>query len=152
KKGIKVEDTIKAFDLCHRLGIMTHAFLMIGAPDETEQDLLKTCQMLKRIKPYSWRLLTVTPVPGSAIFDDTINKDSTRTIDYACSDALMNNKKNIIPLKLKFLTKGKIIEYSKKIHRICILVNIKRILGSWHDFKLAIKYSKWAFNKIFNNY
>ena len=35
RKGIKVEQTIKAFDLCHEHGIGALAFVMLGAPVET---------------------------------------------------------------------------------------------------------------------
>jgi anaerobic magnesium-protoporphyrin IX monomethyl ester cyclase len=35
RKGIKIEQTIKAFDLCHEHGIGTLAFVMLGAPVET---------------------------------------------------------------------------------------------------------------------
>ena len=34
QKKIKVEDTIRAFDLCREFGIGTHAFMMLGAPIE----------------------------------------------------------------------------------------------------------------------
>ena len=53
RKGIKVEQTIKAFDLCHEHGIGTLAFVMLGAPVETREDLEATVRLVERIRPES---------------------------------------------------------------------------------------------------
>lgn len=71
RKGIKVEQTIAAYDLCRDMGIGTHAFIMLGAPIETKEDLDETVRLVERIRPNSVSVSVTTPAPGTDLFDYT---------------------------------------------------------------------------------
>ncbi|HUT55644.1 MAG TPA: radical SAM protein [bacterium] len=68
RKSIKVEETIRAFDLCHEMAIGTHAFIMLGAPVETRDDLEATVRLVERIKTESVSVSLTTPAPGSDLY------------------------------------------------------------------------------------
>ncbi len=71
RKGIKVDQTIRAFDLCRELGIGTHAFIMLGAPVETREDLEQTVSLVERIRPNSVSVSITTPAPGTDLYEQT---------------------------------------------------------------------------------
>lgn len=75
RKGIKVEQTIQAFDLCHEHGVGTLAFVMLGAPVETREDLEATVKLIERIRPDSLSFSIATPGPGNALHDYAIEND-----------------------------------------------------------------------------
>jgi len=72
KKGIKVEQTERAFALCRELGVGTHAFIMLGAPDETRDDLDATVRLIERIRPNTLSMSVTTPAPGTALHERVI--------------------------------------------------------------------------------
>jgi len=71
RKQIKVAQTITAFELCHELGIGTHAFIMLGAPVETKDDLAATIELVRKIKTQSLSVSITTPAPGTDLYEYT---------------------------------------------------------------------------------
>lgn len=58
----------KAFSNSIRAGIIPNAFLMIGFPDETEADIRKTIEFVKKTKAIGLCLSVFTPYPGTALY------------------------------------------------------------------------------------
>ena len=71
KKGERVEQFIKAFDIARKLEIKTYASFVVGAPTETDDDLQKTYQLIERIKPDYKSMNIFTGLPGSELYDFT---------------------------------------------------------------------------------
>lgn len=69
KKGIKVNQIKKAFELCNKIGIETVGFFMLGYPGETIKTIEKTIKLAHAIKPDFVTFNLFTPLPGSEIFD-----------------------------------------------------------------------------------
>jgi len=70
KKGIKVEQTIKAFDICRKYGLRTVATIMVGNPGEGVEDLELTGKLLKRIRPDFYAAYYTTPFPGTDLYEE----------------------------------------------------------------------------------
>jgi anaerobic magnesium-protoporphyrin IX monomethyl ester cyclase len=68
-KGITVEQSIKAAELCHKYGIPIHANILAGIPGETDEDYELTYRLLSRIKPDYMYYNTLSPFPGTRIHD-----------------------------------------------------------------------------------
>jgi radical SAM superfamily enzyme YgiQ (UPF0313 family) len=68
-KNAKVENTIKAFDLCHDVGVKTWATIIIGSPREQRQDIEMTEKLLQRIKPDYLEVFYLTPYRGTVLYD-----------------------------------------------------------------------------------
>jgi radical SAM superfamily enzyme YgiQ (UPF0313 family) len=75
KKGINVEDTIRAFASCKKAGLRTLATIMVGNPDEQLQDLEKTRTLLKKIKPDLCAAYYTTPFPGTELYEEAERKN-----------------------------------------------------------------------------
>ncbi len=111
RKNIKVEQTIAAFDLCRQMGVGTHAFLMLGAPEETREELEMTVRLVERIRPNSVSIAVTTPAPGTALFDKVIEMGAYNIENPEDSDYLYN----LQPIRLAHLTRRDLAETEKRI-------------------------------------
>jgi radical SAM superfamily enzyme YgiQ (UPF0313 family) len=58
-------DVVKAFEVAHECELHTSAFVMIGLPDETRDDLFATIDLLATIQPGRFRWSVFFPFPGT---------------------------------------------------------------------------------------
>jgi anaerobic magnesium-protoporphyrin IX monomethyl ester cyclase len=117
-KTIKLEQTKNAFKLCHKYGIEPTANVMIGAPEETLDDLDRTYKLIKQIKPDDIAVYFCTAIPGKYIYDyavehDLLNKD----IDWIEFDTARNREEEHVNMKLLNVTLDDLKRYKKKILR-----------------------------------
>lgn len=71
-KGIKIEQIEKAFEYCRRHKMRTLANIMIGNPEEKMEDVEKTAQIIKKIRPSYVNYSFLVPFPGTYIYDVAI--------------------------------------------------------------------------------
>jgi anaerobic magnesium-protoporphyrin IX monomethyl ester cyclase len=100
RKGIKVEQTIEAFDLCHEYGIGTLAFVMLGAPVETREDLEATVRLIERIRPDSLSFSIATPGPGNALHEYAVENKLRNVTVVEDNDYQYNTN----PIKLSLVS------------------------------------------------
>lgn len=65
---------VRAFATAHEAGLHTSAFLMLGLPLETWDDMDATIDLVARIKPGRFRWSVFYPFPGTAIYDLCVAK------------------------------------------------------------------------------
>jgi len=114
KKGTKVEEIVRAFDVCNKAEIYTHAYIIVGTPVETKSDLKKTVKLLKRIRPSSVGVSRLTPMRGSYLYDfaeehGLINIKRSEDWDYYA---------NSYPLSLEHLSSKDLDEYTDIINAV----------------------------------
>ncbi|MGB2897144.1 MAG: radical SAM protein, partial [Anaerolineales bacterium] len=68
RKGTRVEQVVHAFELCRQVGIIARANIMIGAPEETAQDVQETIRLIKEIKPDLIAVSVTTPIVGTDLY------------------------------------------------------------------------------------
>jgi len=68
KKDITVENVKRTFSLTKQAGLKSLMFIMVGFPEEQEEDIKKTADLLADVKPDKCRIHIVTPMPGSELF------------------------------------------------------------------------------------
>lgn len=68
KKDTEVAQIVRAFDLCHKVGIRPYASIMVGNPEEDESDVLLTKRLIKRIKAVYTSVGFCQPIPGSELY------------------------------------------------------------------------------------
>jgi anaerobic magnesium-protoporphyrin IX monomethyl ester cyclase len=76
----------RAFKLCRKAGILTQAYVMVGYPDETAEEIGQTRKLLRRIGADLLHLSILTPYPGTAVekvFRDKGLLDETRWENYS---------------------------------------------------------------------
>ncbi|MFO8055858.1 MAG: radical SAM protein [bacterium] len=111
RKGIKLEQTVKAFETCHRLGIGTHAFIMLGAPVETPADLEMTANLVRSIRPDSVSISITTPAPGTDLYYQVIESGLYNLSSHEESDYYFNER----PIKLPYLSPLELAEAGRAI-------------------------------------
>ncbi|MBP9560390.1 MAG: radical SAM protein [Syntrophorhabdaceae bacterium] len=104
------KDIENAFDIAHRFGLHTSAFVMIGLPHEKKEDIMETVGLISRIKPGRFRWSLFFPFIGTRAYD--IAKEAGQ-IDFRKIDELDNftddtcmdlgEEENLIVEKLKDL-------------------------------------------------
>jgi len=69
KKGITHEKVRKAAKLFNKHGIFWSAYFMMGLPNETEEDIYKTLEFMKDIRPGYASIGVYEPYPGTELFE-----------------------------------------------------------------------------------
>ncbi len=72
KKNITLDQIRRAATLMEKHKIEWKAFLMIGFPEETKEDIRKTERLIREINPSGIVLSIFTPYPGSELYDRAI--------------------------------------------------------------------------------
>lgn len=75
RKGETNDDVKRAVNLLRRVGIKSHAFFMIGLPDETPEDIALSKQLILEARPDHVEINMVTPYPGTDIFKALMPQD-----------------------------------------------------------------------------
>ncbi len=83
RKQITPVQVVKAFTLAQKYKIITQAYLMIGHPTETVEDVLKSIALIKRINPDFIFASMVTAFPGTELFDEAIQKGFIKKGDWS---------------------------------------------------------------------
>ena len=74
RKGSTPDDARRAFAICRRVGIRALANFMIGIPDETEDDAEMSFRLARELRPDHVVVTFTTPLPGSDLFDESLEK------------------------------------------------------------------------------
>ncbi len=117
RKGVRVEEIVSTFAECHKVGIKPYAFLMLGAPIETRDDMEATYRLVRRIKPYNWLTSTTTPLPGNDLYEYAKKRGIIKIQKWEDFDNARNNLTDTDPMELDHITGADIREYRNRINR-----------------------------------
>ncbi len=141
QKDITVERIADTFANCRRVGIRPCASIMLGAPPETREDLDKTYQMVKTIKPFNWHVHVTTPICGSYLYDQAKSEERFDPgADYSVYESTGNINRLSLPMKLDSLSVDDIAEYRNRINRYMKFRVLFRGLvdpSLWKEFVLS---------------
>lgn len=68
KRGIKIDEAIKCFQLTKEVGIPTSANFLIGAPEETKEEITDTIKLAIKLDPEYAQFSILTPYPNSSFY------------------------------------------------------------------------------------
>ena len=74
KKTQTTDECVLAMKNLRKHGIESHAFIMVGFPDETEETFKQTMDFIPILKPDGVIFSIFTPYPGSDIYDECKEK------------------------------------------------------------------------------
>ncbi len=74
KKGITVDMTKDTFRLMNKVGIESHAHMMLGCPGETWKSIDQTIKFIKEINPTTVTFNAFTLFPGAEIYEEVKKK------------------------------------------------------------------------------
>jgi len=81
-KKITIERAVQAVKICRKVGISPFCFFLVGAPIETENDIMETISAAKKINPDIVGISFLTPFPGSKLYDYAIENNLLLTEDF----------------------------------------------------------------------
>jgi anaerobic magnesium-protoporphyrin IX monomethyl ester cyclase len=103
-------DIERAFDVAHKFGLHTSAFVMIGLPYEEKKDIMDTVKLLARIQPGRFRWSLFFPFIGTRAYDIArdagfIDFERMRVLDNFTDETCMTlgDDVNLLVEKLKSL-------------------------------------------------
>lgn len=86
KKGVTVDKVKQVFQWGREVGLERRSFFLIGMPNETEEDLRATEQLIDDIQPDIFGVTILCPYPGSDLYDPVTMKNW----DWSCADEYSN--------------------------------------------------------------
>ncbi|MFC1727327.1 B12-binding domain-containing radical SAM protein [Patescibacteria group bacterium] len=81
-KKLSLKDVITAIQKCRKLGILTMAFFMIGNPEETKAEIMKTIDFSLKLDSDLALFSVVTPFPGTRIFKKLKSEGKIKTFNW----------------------------------------------------------------------
>lgn len=106
-KRTKPEQAIDTIRMTYEAGIMTLPSFIIGFPDEEEEDLRQTVELIKAIQPYSnAKAFFLSPLIGTQLYSYLIEKDVLKKVEHTGQldtqwNEVKNNYSNIPTKELK---------------------------------------------------
>lgn len=79
-KGITLQQTEKAFEICRDLRIRTGAYFMLGVLPETREDMEMTYRFVRKLRPSFSLVFLFMPLPGSELYEEYVS--SGHRFDY----------------------------------------------------------------------
>ena len=74
KKTQTTDECVQAMKNLRKHGIESHAFIMVGFPDETEETFKQTMDFIPKLNPDGVIFSIFTPYPGSDIYNECVDK------------------------------------------------------------------------------
>ncbi len=138
-KQITIREVIEAFRLCKEFRIPTQVFFMLGHPNETREDLLRTQEIIRRIKPDYLFISIVIPLPGTEYYQQfaqiASEKELTNFLCFNGSPTWLAHQ-NIEPIFLQKLQRKLYISYAFSLSRIW---NFIKGLYNFNQVKYYVK-------------
>jgi radical SAM superfamily enzyme YgiQ (UPF0313 family) len=151
RKSIKIKQIKRAFALCKKYKIKTHAFFMLGSPGETRVTLKMTEKLINEIEPNTLYLFTTTPLLGTDLYKKCKRKGILNLKSYAHLDYRGFFEKDL-PIKLENINYDDIIAFKNKILKRrrfkFLLSNLIDVVNDMiHEKSLKKAIFKWRFYK-----
>jgi anaerobic magnesium-protoporphyrin IX monomethyl ester cyclase len=82
RKGITVEQTIRAFSWAREIGLLTVASVILGFPGETKETAWETIKLVEKIQPDDIGIYVATPYPGTPLYDNVKEQGLLKITDF----------------------------------------------------------------------
>lgn len=143
-----VEEITESIRVIHEHGIMIHGMFVIGAENDTVQTVKQTVDFALKNKIDTVQIASLTPLPGTPIFDKMAREDRLLTRDWSLYDGMhvVYRPKNMSPYEMQ----KAVLLASKKFYSLyqCtkMLINpdfvsflVKVMIGRWKDAKIQAR-------------
>lgn len=86
-KGTTIEQIKKVFKWSKEVGLLRRAYLMVGFPDETPEDVKLTFKLAEELDPDVVGMTILCPFPGTTLYDSNLYKE----VDWSKADEYRND-------------------------------------------------------------
>jgi len=104
-KGTTVDQAREAFQICREFGFRTHAYVLLGSPEESKQTLVETEELVDELKPNTVHISIYTPLLGTELADQCEAEGRITVKNYADLDYyLKDTSTGDPPIKIPGIT------------------------------------------------
>lgn len=82
KPGVTLEDVIRIRKVAKRIGIKLHFLMIVGLPNDNLSGVYGTLKYLLKLRPESLGITSITPYPGTRLFEEASNKGMISNFDW----------------------------------------------------------------------
>lgn len=93
-KGTTVEQAREAFQICREFGFRTHAYVLLGSPNESKDSLRATEDLVAELNPNTVHISIYTPLLGTALADQCAREGRTRIKDFSDMDYYLKKSRS----------------------------------------------------------
>jgi len=148
-KGITLEQTRRAFSLCKKYRIRTHAYIILGLPRETQTTLQETLALVSEISPTTLQVSIATPLVGTDLYRECQENGYLNLASYTGAD-YYSRRRESQPITLDHLNYDELLKTRTRLLRArrpqVILNNITEICK---DFARERSLNKIVFRASF---
>jgi radical SAM superfamily enzyme YgiQ (UPF0313 family) len=153
KKGITIKQIRDTFEMCRRVGMQTHAFIMIGYPRETRETIEKTIRLTQEIADWA-SFNAVNIIKGTELYDLAVRENYyiSKPMDFLSGQSERENYCNSPELPTSEILRLTSLAYKRFYLRPRHILRLLTIMirdGNLLSFVTIILY---ALRKIFGKY
>lgn len=142
KKNTTQKQIEKVFNWSKEVGIESVAYVMVGIPTETINEIENTIKLLKKIEPDNIKCNVLIPYPGSQLYKNMVKYDKLE--DY-WKEITISGKDKETPLANKKLSRNELLKKRNQINRMSyfrLKTNLFKInkIKSIDDIKRTINF------------
>lgn len=147
KKGITVEQTIRAVKMSKKAGLDVTAHCVLGFPGETEATIRETIQLVKKLPVDFAQFYCSVPFPGSELYQQALESGWVNTDNWE------RYEQNFSVLDMPGLSSEQVMQLRKQAYKEyyvrpkLILKTLGRV-KNWHDFaelfRMARDFMSWT--------
>jgi radical SAM superfamily enzyme YgiQ (UPF0313 family) len=145
-KGTTLEQAREAFRLCHKYGVATAAYFMIGAPIETRADIEESRRLAHELGARYTYWFIFTPLPGAPLYEDFLARGYKPDFEHFVFNRATIPVGDMAPAELEALHDELVAEFQRKASRGEVWRrrwDILRSVRSWRDVRhLASKLAR----------
>ena len=134
-KGITLEQTERAFEICRKLKIHTGAYFMLGALPETREDIEATYEFVKKLRPTFSLVFIFMPLPGSELYQHYIDQGYRFDYNDIRSNKAVFSSAGLTLEELEAKRDQWYREFNKKPNLLIRAVNSVLEIRSWYDLQ-----------------
>ena len=82
-RRVRVEQVREMIQLSQKQGIEAGTFIMLGYPNETEEDILETVKHLKISNPDIFTITIAYPIKGTELYEEIQSESNEKELDWA---------------------------------------------------------------------
>jgi anaerobic magnesium-protoporphyrin IX monomethyl ester cyclase len=126
--NISVADNSRAIAILNKYGIAANASFVIGSPQETKEEILKTYFFIKNNPLSLFDAYILTPYPGTHIWNWAKDKGIVSDdMDWARLNVNFNSNSKDSPILSQLLSRKELIQIYRKFRYLRLYKNIKNI-------------------------
>ncbi|MFZ2153314.1 MAG: radical SAM protein [Microgenomates group bacterium] len=140
KPGVSLDAVTKIRQTALEVGVKLHFLMIIGLPDENLRTMSNTFEYLVKLNPESVGFSTITPYPGTEMFDDALKNGLIEDFDW---NKFNGNTSN---MKTKYLSSVDMIVLRKMLLGTAFAMKLPKII-SWPIIFVVLRIL-WVWKKL----